>query len=292
MTTHNPVQQLREIFEGPVMRPVLEHWRRKHFVSKEGLASCYGLFESFAEARASLPPSLAFDQAALAAEYVEVRTKRIFAYDYPVLWWLERAIRHGAARVLDIGGSVGVHYYAYRRYFEMPPELTWRIVEVPAIASIGREMALRTDAQALSFVEDLESALSGADIWISAGAIQYFEDGRPSDLLKRCATRPKHILLNKLPLYAGQDFITTQNLGEGSFSPFHVYNRAAFIGDMTALGYTLGDEWAVHERSLYLPGHPDRSFPTFTGLYFTNDIWRPAQSSRRACRTSAGSSRS
>lgn len=272
MTAHSLVRLIRQFLNGPLMRPALQGERRRHFLSKDGFASYFGLFESFTDARAWLPPNPEFDHAALAAEYVEIRTKRIFTYDYPVMWWLERAFRNGAINVLDIGGSVGVHYYAYQRYFDMPSEVSWRVAEVPAMVSIGREMAVQTGASALSFSDDLEKALSGADIWISAGAIHYFEDARPSDLLKRCAVPPKYILLNKLPLYSGRDFITTQNVGEGSFSPLHVYNRRGFIEDIVALGYTLRDQWEVHERSLYLPGYPDRSVPTFTGLYFTTEV--------------------
>jgi len=53
------------------------------------------------------------------------------------MWWLDRAFRHGARNVLAIGGSVGVHYHAHRRYIDMPPEVTLRVVEVPAIVSAG-----------------------------------------------------------------------------------------------------------------------------------------------------------
>jgi len=144
-------QVVRQILEGPVTRPALLRWRRRQFFSEAGFASYFGVFNDFAQARDWLPANPEFDHAALAAEYVNVRTKKVFAYDYPVMWWLERAFGDGATKVLDIGGSVGVHYYAYRRYLEMPRDLSWRVVEVPAIASIGREMASQAGAGALSF---------------------------------------------------------------------------------------------------------------------------------------------
>ena len=40
-------------------------------------------------------------------------------------------------------------------------------------------------------------------------------------------------------------------------------------GDTGPRGYRLKDEWAVHERTMYLPGHAERSFAAFSGLYFT-----------------------
>ena len=266
----NVAQIMRELLEGPVTRSALMRWRRQQFLAKEGFGFYFGLFDSFAAARAWLPPNPEFNNEALATEYVEVRTQQVFAYDYPVMWWLDRAFRDRARSVLDIGGSVGVHYYAYRLYMDMPPEVTWRVVEVPAIVSIGRKLTTERAAAELIFTDNLEAALAsaGADVWISAGALQYMEDARPSDLLKRSKEMPMHLLLNKLPLYEGDDFVTTQNIGEGSFAPMHVFNRDRLVRAIEELGYTLRDRWAVHERSMYLPGYPERSFPSFTGLYF------------------------
>lgn len=263
---------VRRLLDGPVARPVLLQWKREHFLSSQGFGFYYGVFQSFQEARASLPCSKEFDHAPLAEEYVDVRTKRVFAYDYPVLLWLLRALQAGAASVLDLGGSVGVHYYAYRRYIPMPVGMTWQVVEVPTMVAIGRNLAKTSAATALSFTEDMDQAImaSGSDIWISAGAMQYMEGVRPARLLERCIVRPKHILLNKLPLYPGDDFVTTQNLGAGSFAPVQVFNRLRFIEEIEALGYKLWDKWDVPERSLYLPGCPERSIPSFSGLYFVD----------------------
>jgi putative methyltransferase (TIGR04325 family) len=266
-------QIVRQILQGPAAWPALQQrWRRQKFFSEAGFAGHFGLFKSFAEARSSLPPSPEFDHAALAAEYVDVRTRKIFAYDYPVMWWLERAFRDGATKVLDIGGSVGVHFYAYRRYFDMPKDLSWRVVEVPAIAAIGRKMASQPDAHAsaLSFADELAPALSGNDIWISAGALHYLDNARPAQLLQQCEVRPRHILLNKVPLYGGEDYVTTQNIGAGCFAPMHVYNRRRFVKEVEALGYTLREQWQVPERSIDLPGFPEHRVPSFTGLYFTH----------------------
>jgi putative methyltransferase (TIGR04325 family) len=263
----------RQVLEGPVARPALLRWKRKQFLSEAGFCDYFGVFSSFAAARASLPASSEFDHATLARGYLKEHCRSVFEYDYPMMWWLDRAFRGGASVVLDIGGSVGVHYYGYRSYLDMPRNLEWRVAEVPAMVQIGRELAAKSDGGALRFTEDLGRSLAGANVWISAGALQYFEEGRPSELLKRCeaALRPRHLLLNKLPLYAGEDFVTTQNIGDGCFSPVHVYNRDRFIRDIEDLGYTLRDRWEVHERSLYVPGHPERTIAAFSGLCFVAD---------------------
>lgn len=281
MSIYGVIHSARRIVDSPLIRPSRLNWERKRFLSPQTFAAYFGVYENFASARAELPDNPGFNRKALAREYIDVRTKRVFEYDYPVMWWLDKAFRLGAKSVLDIGGSVGVHYYAYRQYLEMPPGLSWEIVEVPEIASLGRELAVEREARPLRFTTDLNEALvaRSQDVWISAGAIQYFEDAHPAKLLGLCERRPPHVLLNKLPLHDGDDFVTTQNLGEGSFSPVHIYNRADFIGSIEALGYVLRDAWDVHERSMHIPGYPKLSFATFTGLYFVARTW---MSDRRA----------
>lgn len=260
---------VRELLEGPVTRPALLKWRRQHFLSSEGAGFYFGVFDDFAAARQSLPASPEFNHGQLATEYVDVRARQVFEYDYPVMWWLEQAFRQGARSVLDIGGSVGVHYYAYSSYLTLPADLSWRVVEVPAMAAIGRRIAAERGAGPLNFTDDFDDAIASAsaDIWIASGALQYLETGRPGELLARCSRRPEHVLLNKLPLFPGEDFVTTQNLGEGCFAPLHVFNDERLVREMEVQSYALRDRWAVHERSLYLPGYPDRSFSSFAGLY-------------------------
>ncbi|WP_218508530.1 methyltransferase, TIGR04325 family [Variovorax sp. dw_308] len=270
LTTLSPLQIVRNALGDSLFRPTLMRQSRERFLSPEGMGSHFGVFESFGAAREWLPPSPEFDLDELAVEYVRVRMKKVYAYDYPVMWWLERAMRNGSTRILDIGGSVGVHYYAYRRHIAMPDDLAWHVVEVPSIAAIGESMAARKGARPLAFTTQLQAALvaSRDDVWLAAGVIQYLDEGRPDRLLKSGTTRPTHLLLNKVPLYNGEDFVTAQNIGGGAFAPVQVYNRDNFIQDIEAMGYTLMDEWTVADRSMNLPGHADRSFPNFTGLYF------------------------
>lgn len=263
-------QMVREFLEGPLTRPALMHWRQQHFLSEGGAAFYFGVFDSFASARRWLPASSEFNADALQKEYVEVRTRRIFAYDYPVMWWLSSAFQDGAQSILDIGGSVGVHYYAYLPFIDMPETLCWSIIDVPAVVAMGRTLAAVRKAPALEFSSNMAETLSraSADVLISAGALQYMDNGGAANLIEHMAQRPTRVILNKLPLYDGEDFVTTQNLGKGCFAPVHVFNRRNFISSIEAQGYSLRDEWSVHERALYLPGFPERSFSHFTGLYF------------------------
>lgn len=275
MSLYGAIHAARGVMNSHMLRPARLNWEEKQFLQPENAGAYFGVYKSFAEARERLPQSPGFDSQALAPEYVNVRTRRVFEYDYPVIRWLEKAFKAGGTTVLDIGGSVGVHYYAYSKYLQMPAALSWSIVEVPEMVAIGRALATTNGASALTFSTDLALAIASQrrEIWISAGAIQYFEDAHPARLLAQCSAPPRHILLNKLPLYDGEDFVTAQNLGAGSFSPLHVYNKMNFIRSIERLGYILCDGWDVHERSLHIPCYPERSFPSFSGLYFMRQPW-------------------
>lgn len=264
---------LRPVTESLKRLPLIRNWQERrrlaYFLSEEGFATFYGVFGSFQEARDALPQSNGHNQRALAAEYVNVRRHRVFSYDYPVIYWLSEAFRHGAASVFDIGGSVGVHYQAYRKILAYPPSLTWQVCDVAEIVQVGRELAKRSNGTQLTFTETLDPGTVQADIWISAGAIHYIEGARPSSLLAACKQRPRYFILNKLPLYEGEDFISAQNIGRSSYVPQYVYNRQRFLADIENVGYCLVDSWEVPECSFYLPGHPEKSFRKFSGLYFS-----------------------
>lgn len=259
---------LREMKDMPSVRRLRDRLHRARFLSPAGFASHYGVFDSFEHARAWLPPSPEFDQHALAAEYVNERMHRIFEYDLPVLDILRRAFDQGVRSVFDIGGSVGVHYHAYRDHLFYPDGLRWTVFEVPSICEVGRRIALAHDATGLRFTDRLEPWTIDADLWLSCGALHYIEDAHPASLLAACTSPPRHLVFNKLPLYEGADFISAQNIGAGAFSPHYVYNRERFITDVQRCGYRLVQQWTVPERAFYLPAHPERCFDSYTGLYF------------------------
>ena len=273
MRNASTAQMIRDFLDGPLARPVLMHWGRKHFLSERGTGLHFGIFDSFDSARRWLPVSSEFNTNAVHKEHVEARTRRVFASDYPVMWWLSAAFRDGAQSILDVGGSVGVHYYRYLPFIDMPETLSWNIVEVPSVVAMGRTLAAVRKAAALEFSPNLNESLSRvcADLLMCTGTLQYLEDVGPASLIKRMAHGPSRLLFNKLPLVDGEGFITTQNLGGGCFAPMRVFNRNAFIDAVEAQGYVLNDEWSVHERALHLPGFPERSIPHFTGLYFCKE---------------------
>ncbi|WP_146030250.1 TIGR04325 family methyltransferase [Methylocella silvestris] len=182
---------------------------------------------------------------------------------YPLLMWLSILLRENMTLV-DYGGSIGLTYYGFKRYFTLPTAARWVVAEVDAIAAQGQKIAGEQKAR-VEFVTSPEAA-PPADILISAGAIQYIKDAVPG-LLDRFCSRPRHVLLNKVPLTSGPTFWTLQNFGS-AVSPYQVYNESEFLRYFTEAGYRLRDRWDVHELDCFIPFHPDKRVPHFAGLYF------------------------
>jgi putative methyltransferase (TIGR04325 family) len=245
-----PVQALRE--------RKYEHVFRSH----QGLVR--GVFADFEHARRSAPVGKPVGMES--PEYVEHHTDRadyIQAYDYPFLFWLDR-ILPTVRSVFDFGGNVGVHYFAYAPYLTYPADLKWVVCELPNLIRAGERMALERQAHQLTFTTWFGDA-EGTDVLIAAGALQYIE--RPlGEQLVALRSRPRHLLLNKLPLYDGEPFVTLQN-GGPVFAPQHVFNRAQFLRALKYLGYELVDAWEVPEFSCAVPFQPGRFVSRYSGLY-------------------------
>jgi putative methyltransferase (TIGR04325 family) len=229
----------------------------------------YGVFSTFGEARAVAPKSkhLGFDHPDYPSHHLD-RMRRLEPHDYPAILWLNSALAPGI-KVFDFGGNVGVHYYAYSRYARYPPGLSWIVCDISGLVALGREIAAREKAAGLSFTESAAEA-EGADVYLAAGVLQYVEDMCLSDTLAQMTTKPRHILLNKLPLYDGAPFVTLQNAGD-IVTPQYVFNRTQFIGSMQRIGYRLVDGWETPGYSCVVPFHPERWVPLYSGLYFRRD---------------------
>jgi putative methyltransferase (TIGR04325 family) len=241
--------------------------QRRLFLSPAGLATHWGVYATFDEARLDLPPSRGYDADAVVDD-VRRRTNRLYNYDYPAIFWLGRAFDAGSRSVFDIGGALGVHFFGYQRVLPFPQGVEWTVCELPATVRRGREVAAARGAANLHFVDRLDTRDVSSDVWLAAGALQYTEHGDLPGLIRAAATRPRTIILNKLPLYEGDDFVATQNIGGDSFSPTWIWNRQSFVERVVECGYRVADEWDVPERDFYLPGHPERCFASFSGLCF------------------------
>jgi putative methyltransferase (TIGR04325 family) len=228
-----------------------------------------GVYASFAEAEASLPPTVrvGYDHSELAGMYRH-RMEKANQSDYAVLFWL-KGLLDERSFVFDVGGHVGVAYHGWRNYLDYPAGMRWRVQDVPAIVKVGAELASERPSTGLSFTSEIADG-RGCNILLAAGSLQYVDESFPS-LLGRLGSLPRHLLINKMPLYDGETFVTIQSTGR-AFHPYRIHNRAEFVDGVTALGYRVVDDWSNREQHCEIPFTEGRDIDAYSGYYFVRDV--------------------
>jgi putative methyltransferase (TIGR04325 family) len=250
--------------------PVLTLRRRsfdREFATARQAHMFRGVYRTFEEARASAPPSkpIGYDIPEAAAMYRE-RTRRVYPSDYPVMFWLEKLFAAGARRIVDVGGHIGVSYYAYQRYVRYPADLRWVVYDVPAVVASGREWAADNDAlRQLAFSSGLD-VLREADVVMASGSLQYLEE-TIDELLQRNEARPRWVLINLLPVHAEKSYFTLQSIGV-SFCPYRIYGRRDLEQGLSKLGYVLRDVWENAEKGCHVAFDREHSLDRYYGFLF------------------------
>lgn len=227
-----------------------------------------GVHASFAEAEAAIPKGsrVGYDHDALAGMYRN-RIQKACQSDYAVLFWL-RDLLDEHTRLFDFGGHIGVSYYGWKHYLHYPPGMRWTICDVPAIIREGETLAREQGAEALCFTDDLATG-KDTSIFMAAGSLQYV-DMSVADILAKMGARPQHLLINKMPLYGGETFVTVQSTGR-AFHPYRISNRDEFVAGIVALGYRAVDDWSNREQSCRIPHVRGRDLDAYSGYYFVRD---------------------
>ena len=183
--------------------------------------------------------------------------------DYPALFWLSRALAD-EHEVLELGGSVGYAYYSFRRMLDYPERLRWTIVELPEAVRLGREIAAARGEVQVTFAETIEESIRYG-IFLTAGTLQYMQE-HVVEIIGRCKEPPRHLIINRLPAYDGEEYWTVQNLGINKV-PYRIYSRPKLIESIQNLGYHLRDAW--HKpRTMIIPFAPARTVSSYQGFYF------------------------
>jgi putative methyltransferase (TIGR04325 family) len=254
----------------PGIRHVLQaNYERRFLAHVSTMHNLYrGVFPSFADAQSSIPPSIVqgYDNADSAAFYRE-RTRRVFLNDYPMMWWLARLFEAGNASVFDLGGHIGIAYYAYQRYLRYPEAIRWQVLDVPAVNAAGEKWAQQNDPlKRLVFTSRREDA-AGADVLFAAGSLQYL-DYTLADMLAALERLPTHLLLNSVPIHMSATYFTVQNTG-AACCPYRVTAEREFLGGLKALGYSMLDRWENTDRRCDIPFYPSHSLDRYFGFYLS-----------------------
>jgi len=230
-----------------------------------------GVYSSFAEAERAIPPGqrIGYDYAELTSMYGD-RMKKACQSDYAVLLWLGRVIDENRAIdantvLFDFGGHVGISYFGWQSYLAYPPGMRWTVYDVPTIARAGADLAQQRGAASLAFASDF-AAGKDCNVFLAAGSLQYVDLSLP-DILRRIGSLPRHLLVNKVPLYDGETFVTVQSTGR-AFHPYRIYNRARFVEEIRALGYRVVDDWSNREQHCEIPFTQGRDIDAYSGYYF------------------------
>lgn len=243
-------------------------------------AGCYhcgysGVYDTLEAAAHALPSGLAgFDHPEMADIDHYTTTEGGFepmpATEYPVLFWLDRALREGARSLLDIGGYVGHVFHQYDDYLDFPDDFRWTVFDLPQITEAGRSLTAHDGPPRLRFTNVIDPN-EEVDVMFAAGSLQLLGDTYLHDCLKARSRLPRHLIVQRTPLHEKRAFATIQSvITRGrvvAFCPYMVAHRRSFITGLTGLGYRLVDSWEK-ERSLDVPFHPECHVETYSGLYF------------------------
>ncbi len=189
---------------------------------------------------------------------------------YAATFWLSKII-DGSSRIVDLGGGGGTSYEIFEAYCGLPSGAAWQVVDEPAMVALGRARHAALGSRAIRFEDHIDPAET-CDVLLISGCIQYLEDplGEQTPgagVIEAFAERPRHVLINKVPLRDGSDIWTLQNLGPTA-TPYRVFSQDDLLCYFESRGYRLKDSWVVAEIGVEIPFHPKYSISTMSGLLF------------------------
>ncbi|VWX59378.1 conserved hypothetical protein [Burkholderiales bacterium 8X] len=224
-----------------------------------------GSFESFAAAEAGAPPSKAigYDNEEAAKT---LYSHQVYFYDYPALFWLGRSLDAGMRTVFDLGGHVGIKYYAFRRMLDYPAALRWTVCDVPGVAKTGQALAVERGATAqLDFCTDFRAA-SGYDVLYASGSLQYLPT-RIAEIIAALPVKPRRIILNTTAVHPERTLFTLNSIGF-AVCPYRIQHQDELLAELTASGYKRRDVWRNEGKPIEVPFVDGGDKPYYAGCCF------------------------
>lgn len=247
--------------------PLVGDLFHRYYLYPRTMTACRGVYASQKDAQAAVDEHVPsrYD-ACNEVRSIEDDIKQDYQHeyeDYPVLCWL-KGLLHPGMNIVDLGGSTGGTYYAFRRALQFPVDLSWTVSELPAAVEKGRQVAGARQAHRLGFVTGLDLA-DTPDLLLTMGTLQYMPETL-SELTSALPGYPENIIVHKIPTTDGPAFWTIQNLGAAQV-PYFVHNRIELIESMVDIGYTLTDSCNTL-RSIRIPFHADHDVIHYSGFFF------------------------
>lgn len=222
-------------------------------------------FENFATAHASAPSSnlVGYDNVEAATA---LYSHQVYFYDYPALFWLGQALDSGYTRIFDLGGHIGIKYYAFRRVLRYPEALRWTVCDVPCVIQAGIETALqRNVARQLAFTTAFGDA-SGCDVLFASGSLQYLPK-RIGEIIGSLKTKPKRILLNITAVHSEHTIYTLNSIGF-AVCPYRIQHHDELVTELRSCGYKRLDSWRNEGKTIKVPFVKGGDTPYYAGCCY------------------------
>ena len=260
---HRAVDGLREL---PGVRRLRQAAFERAFQHDRSAHLFRGVSDTFEAALASAPPSLptSYDNNASAELYL--RRLELDTHDHPAMFWILRSLQEGMRSLVDVGGSVGIKYFAFGRFIDYPADLVWRVIDMPAVAERGRAFAASQGAgSALQFADRIAEA-DGVDIFYCSGTLQYLPQPL-EEILAGFAAKPRRLVINTTPIHPTRSFFTLNSIGTAC-CPYRVQARQAFVDGICAQGYVLRDAWRNIGKRMEIPFETGFDVDAYSGFCF------------------------
>jgi putative methyltransferase (TIGR04325 family) len=224
----------------------------------------YGVYSTWAEAEAAAAACGAMGYDNVASAQLYVHRLRLDSHDYPSLYWIGRSMADGMSSVFDVGGSIGIKYYAFLERLAHTPVARWLVQDVPAVVDYGRQFAQQRGVESrLRFTSEFRDG-DGLDLLFASGVVQYLPETLGA-LLARYRRLPQRIVVNTAAIHPVHEFFTVNSTGV-AFCPYRVQTQGAFIRGLTTLGYRLRESWVNTGKKLTIPHQPEFSLSDYCGF--------------------------
>ncbi|MBC7412495.1 MAG: methyltransferase, TIGR04325 family [Bacteroidia bacterium] len=247
------------------LNKLIHHYKLdRKFHKPTGYGLFKGVYATFDEAKKSAPNKnkTGYNTAELAQFYSNTLTTQLAEYDYPVLVWLSKIIKPNGT-LFDLGGNVGTHYTKYSPILNLEQLKQYTVCDLEQIIEEGEKTNPRPN---LKYTTNNTEA-ANAEIWLSSGTLQYIEDFNIVNYFNKLSTKPKHVIINRLPFHPTMQFVSLQN-GGLNYYPQYIFYETLFLNQFELLGYKLIDQWFDKNDGCFIPFHQQHNKVLYKGFYF------------------------